>query len=289
VKTVPAALQAHLNTRACTIARCWQVKRTDNAVFGFTDHDVDIILDISDGEGSVIYEAASGMTGSAVTASDKLAVENFECVGLFESARVTASDLEGGLWDYAAVKSFLVNHQSLSDGIIKLPGRGNLGEVRLKDNTYVAEFRGLTDHLNQRLGDLYSPLCRAEFTDSECGLDPATYTVSSTVTAVADRRNFIDSARTEADGYYKYGLVTWTSGNNSGLSMEVKNYTLSTTAIELVQALPFAIQVGDAYDIIAGCDKTFTTCAATFSNALSFRGEPHVPGEQVAAWGSPSR
>lgn len=285
-KTVPSALATHLATGTTTLARCWQVTRQDGQVFGFTDHDVDLVVDVGDGEGSVTYEAGAGMTGSAVKASDRLDVDNFECLGLFDSARITAADLEAGLWDFATVKSFLVNHQSVGDGIIKLPGRGELGEVTLRDHTFTAEFRGLSDHLNQAYADHYSPLCRAEFADSACGLNPATYTVSGTVTAVTDRRRFNDSARTEANDYFTYGLLTFTSGDNDGYSMEVKDYTLSGGAFELVQALPFPIQIGDGYDVIAGCDKRFVTCKA-FGNSLNFRGEPHVPGESVYNVGIP--
>jgi uncharacterized phage protein (TIGR02218 family) len=40
--------------------------------------------------------------------------------------------------------------------------------------------------------------------------------------------------------------------------------------------------VGDIFSVEAGCDKTFATCKAKFSNALNFRGFPHLPGNDVA-------
>jgi uncharacterized phage protein (TIGR02218 family) len=36
--------------------------------------------------------------------------------------------------------------------------------------------------------------------------------------------------------------------------------------------------VGNSFSLVAGCDKSFTTCAEKFNNAINFRGEPHVPG-----------
>ena len=39
MKTLPAGLQAHLDSGATTLAWCWRITRADGAVFGFTDHD----------------------------------------------------------------------------------------------------------------------------------------------------------------------------------------------------------------------------------------------------------
>ncbi|MBM3617735.1 MAG: beta tubulin, partial [Alphaproteobacteria bacterium] len=52
------------------------------------------------------------------------------------------------------------------------------------------------------------------------------------------------------------------------------------TAGRFVLVLPMAAAMaeGDAYEAFAGCDKSFGTCRTRFSNAVNFRGEPHVPG-----------
>lgn len=39
---------------------------------------------------------------------------------------------------------------------------------------------------------------------------------------------------------------------------------------------------GDAFSVIAGCDKSFPTCKAKFANHLNFRGFPHLPGADFA-------
>ncbi len=39
------------------------------------------------------------------------------------------------------------------------------------------------------------------------------------------------------------------------------------------------IQVGDTFDVIAGCRKRLTEdCKVKFNNVLNFQGEPHLPG-----------
>src|SRR5208282_842282 len=77
-------------------------------------------------------------------------------------------------------------------------------------------------------------------------------------------------------GYFDNGVVTWLTGNNAGLSMEVQSYVPGQ--VILFQPMPYLIQVGDTYTISAGCDYSFATCKARFNNVLNFRGEPYVPG-----------
>jgi uncharacterized phage protein (TIGR02218 family) len=41
--------------------------------------------------------------------------------------------------------------------------------------------------------------------------------------------------------------------------------------------------VGAAVVLRAGCDKRFETCRNRFSNAVNFRGFPHMPGNDFVA------
>ena len=77
-------------------------------------------------------------------------------------------------------------------------------------------------------------------------------------------------------GYFDRGLITFTSGLNTGLSMEVKSYTPGQMI--LVLPMPYTVAVGNTYSLIAGCDKTFPTCRDRFTNVVNFRGEPYLPG-----------
>lgn len=101
-----------------------------------------------------------------------------------------------------------------------------------------------------------------------------------TVTSVTDNLTFLDSARTEANGYFDGGLCTWLTGDNAGYSMDIKTYTLATVTIVLWEPMPFDIQIGDTATITVGCDKTIGTCKDTFDNIINFRAHPHVPGVQ---------
>lgn len=104
----------------------------------------------------------------------------------------------------------------------------------------------------------------------------AAYTFTGTVTSATSAFAFGDTSRTQDTGYFNDGNLTFTSGENAGLSMEVREYTVGNFTLFL--PMPYRIEVGDSYSVVAGCDKLFETCIGRFNNALNFRGEPHVPG-----------
>lgn len=413
MKTIPAALQTHLDSRSTTLAAMWIVTATNGTVKRFTDHDIDITYS------GDVYSSVSGYVPSNIRSTDTTSVDNLDIKGLLSSIGITRDDLQGGVYDNAAVRLFSINYESPSDGEIKHK-IGNLGEVKTADD-FVAEFRSLSQALQQVIGSQYSPDCRYDLGDGLClvnlpgqvapsaheywriyesangvckireiemalvaaGADQCTggtatassdngfdvaanafddtsnswesagstgphwieyqftsaqtileirlvagstpsqmpstfdiqysdngsdwtttitysgnswstngesqsflaqlpeetdYTRSGTLTAATDNANFADSSLTDGDGYFNYGVITFTSGNNNGLSKEIKNHISAGGVIELFEPMPFTVQIGDDYDIVAGCDKLLSTCKTRFDNVVNFGGEPHVPG-----------
>lgn len=269
MKTLSPELKAHLGEEVTTLATCWKVTRRDGTVLGFTDHDRDLMFE------AVTYQAASGFTPSAIDSSAGLNVDNLDMEGLLDAASISEADILAGRYDFAQVEVFLVNHADLSQGRMVLR-TGWLGEVRLRGGQFTAELRGLSQQLATRIGEHYTPGCRAELGDGRCKVALAGFTVTGTVTQADDRQVFTDSTRAEDSGYFAAGKVTFTSGANAGLSMEVKEFQNGQFTLAL--PLPASIKAGDGYDAVAGCDKTFETCITRFNNAVNFRGEPHVPG-----------
>ncbi len=269
MRAVGGALKTHYQGEVLTVATCWKITRADGVVMGFTDHDVALTV------GGVTYEPASGFTRSAIGARADLSVDTTDIVGLLDSATITEADLLAGKYENAVIEQFQVNWADTSMGIVIL-GYGRIGQVQKLRNSFKAEVRGLTQALQQTIGERYSRYCRADLGDARCGVTLATYTVTGAVTAVTSQQVFTDSARAEAAGYFNYGLLTWTGGNNLGLKKEVK--TFSGGLFTLFDAMPYAIQIGDTYSVYAGCDKLFATCKNKFNNIVNFRGEPHIPG-----------
>lgn len=115
------------------------------------------------------------------------------------------------------------------------------------------------------------------------------WTKEGTVTVPgSDRRSFVDSGRTEDDDWFTFGELTWTSGDNNGVSMDVKR-SLSDGSVVLKFKLPFQIKSGDTYKISAGCNRLLRMpsdtwgsnytgdCRAKFDNAVNFGGFPDLP------------
>lgn len=269
MKTLSTALSNHLDSEVTTLASCWKLTRRDGTVMGFTDHDRDLVVD------SITYVAATGFTPTAVAGTSGLSVDNLDVEGMLDASAITEEDIHAGKYDHAELELFMVNYASIGDG--KLPLKtGWLGEVRYTDGKFVAEVRGLTQRLQQKVGELYSPTCRADFGDSRCKIDLAARTYAGTLTEAASRSSVKDSARTEEAGIFSFGRIAFTSGGNDGISMEIKQF--SKGIFTLVLPLPYMPLIGDTYTVSEGCDKTFKTCTGRFENAVNFRGEPHVPG-----------
>ena len=269
MKDISESLKGHLAGEVTTLATCWKLTRRDGDIMGFTDHDKDITFD------SVSYLAASGFTASAVQSTSGMAVDNLDVDGMLSSDFIKDEDLHAGLYDFAEIEVFMVNYSDLTQG--KLPLRtGWMGEVVFGNGQFTAEVRGLSQRLSQKIGNSYSPTCRALFGDAKCGKLKNDYKHEAEISAVESRQRFTASSLTQETGYFNYGVVKFTSGENNGLSMEVKDFRHSI--VTLVLPMPYDIAEEDEIEIFAGCDKTFQTCCSKFENASNFRGEPHVPG-----------
>lgn len=80
-------------------------------------------------------------------------------------------------------------------------------------------------------------------------------------------------------GYYEDGLITFTSGVNSGLSFQVKYWDGVTLTLQ--SALFSAPANHDTFVISPGCDHTISTCVKKFNNILNNRSFPAMPGQDA--------
>lgn len=274
MRTIPSALQDKLDSGATTLCRCWVITRSDGVAQGFTDHDADIALD------GVTCLAGSGLTGSEMTQKLGLAVDGSEISGALAADTLNEDDLAAGRYDAAGIDIWLVDW---SDRTLRvLIARGFLGEVKRDGVAFTAEVRGLSQRLAEDSGRLYTATCAADLGDARCTIDltdPA-FHGSGAVLALAATSSFTASGLdTFDDGWFTAGRLTFTSGVNAGLAVEVKSHVKSASVtLTLWQAMPQPIAVGDAFTVTAGCDKRFATCHDKFANVVNFRGFPHIPG-----------
>jgi len=123
----------------------------------------------------LLYRATVGYMPRSIKAGADLSVDNLEIEGLMvDKVRALAQglliqglsneDLQVGRFDHAKAEIFFVNYENPESRLI-LPGSGNIGQMKMKRGTYVAELRGKTIYLQQTIGDLYSKICRAQVGD----------------------------------------------------------------------------------------------------------------------------
>lgn len=270
-KTASANLKTHLASATTTLATLYHITRADTTEYFYTDADEDITYS------GDTYAAAASPLRSSISSDANLSVNNSELAGaLLDSPDITEEDLAAGLFDGAAIEIMLINRESVADGVMILPG-ASLGEVQIKNGEYSVEVRGLGQYLQQPVGGIALKRCDASLGDARCQVTLTGYTVSGAVTGVTNHQSFEVDTAPAASG----GLLTWTGGDNSGLSMEVRN--LSGSDIVLFLPMPYDVQVGDTYDVYRGCDKNLSTCRDVFANVVNFRGFPSIVGQDELA------
>lgn len=94
--------------------------------------------------------------------------------------------------------------------------------------------------------------------------------------SVVDTPQNLPPPQTGASSYVG-GTVTWVTGKNAGRVVEIIGYDAATNTIDLFESMPYAIEVGDLFDIAQGCDRSLTACKA-YNNVINRRAEDYVPG-----------
>lgn len=283
MREIPSALQAKLDSGVTTLARCWIVTRRDGVVQGFTDHDGDLVID------GVTCRAGTGFGASEATSRFDLSIDGAEISGALAADSLTEADLAAGRFDAAQVDTWLVDWSDV--GLRVLLSRATLGEVKREGEAFSAELRGLADKLSQESGRLYTPRCTADLGDARCKIALAAAGLNGA--GVVSRLLGVSAIAVEglgdfAEGLFTAGCLTWTSGANSSLSIEIKEHRVVSGEVQLTlwQATSEPIVAGDAFTATAGCDKRFATCRDRFANSINFRGFPHIPGNDFVIAGA---
>jgi uncharacterized phage protein (TIGR02218 family) len=278
MRDVPAGLAGHLAQGATTLCRCWSLTRRDGLVLGFTDHDRPLAF------GGVTFAAATGLEAAETSAELGFAIGGGEVFGALAAAGLNEADLARGLYDDARVAVWLVNWAAVEQRL--LLETGFVGEIRRSDSGFTAEVRGLAKAFDEERGRLFTRSCAADLGDARCGvvLTPVPGVVAGTDGRIGVVAPGLGSW---PDDHFSGGRLVFTSGGNVGFTTEIKRHSArdGVVALQLWQPPPQPIAIGDAFTVTPGCDKSFATCRAKFSNGLNFRGFPHIPGNDFIIGG----
>lgn len=261
-----------LDPMLTTLTLCWRLDRRDGVTIGFTTHDRDVAIH------GLVYRAAPGMLPSAISISDGFDVDTLDVSGALTSDAVSAADLADGRWDGAKVRIFATDWEAPGEDILPL-ARGELGDIGIRDGAFTAEVRGPTAMLERPVSEQTSPECRAELGDRRCRVDMAGRRGFATVANVIDGSRILLDRAEPTGNAYGYGWLRWVDGANSGLRAAIVGS--DGAIITLREAPPYPVEPGARIEICEGCDRSFATCRLRFQNSANFRGEPHLPGNDL--------
>jgi uncharacterized phage protein (TIGR02218 family) len=251
-----------------SLAFCWRLERRDGAGLALTSHDRRLIV------GGVSFEPAPGMTPAEIRSELGMEPRSSEVVGSLSAAAISEADIFAGRWDGAALTLSAVDWTEPGPATALL--EGELGEVSTRDGAFEAELKGVAARLERPVCPLTSPSCRAELGDPQCRVDMAGRRARATVTAVAAHIITVDRA---IDDRFRFGELRFLAGAANGERRTILG--VEGQQLHLRSAPGGDVTVGTPIELVEGCDKLLATCSARFANAANFRGEPHLPGNDL--------
>lgn len=284
MKTLPALLQAMYDSGQYTLGMGLLIRRADGQLYGFTSCIKPLVMDLTPWAGfsetAFAFDYRQGLEASTLVTTSSLAVDNQEITTLDDGTLFSRNDILQGRWDNASYWTFRYNWAAepvtIADWVEELTW-GQFGEVKLSGTTITIELRGPTQLLQQSVGEVTSVTCRNRLGDARCGVNLVPHTYALTVTSVADRSTFTCTGATQAADYFGNGVVTFTSGNNAGLSAKVRSFSGGVFSLE--RALVMDLAVGNTLTAVAGCrGRRDEDCNTKFNNVLRMNAEPDTPG-----------
>ena len=260
-------LEQQLSTRAYL----WRLERRDGMTIGFTSHDRDLVID------DLRYRAAPGMVPSSIAISDSLEIDHVEIEGVMTASAITEQDLMAGRWNGAQLTVSLANWREPGDEVLPII-RGEFGEILRSGDRFSVEILGPGNFLDAAIAPLTSPTCRAFFGDKQCKVSLHRFQTEMTITAVhEDHIECIALAGGAAR--FAFGQIRFLDGPNCGLDSSVIRGVDNLLWLGDMPAQPLGMDTRIL--LTQGCDKSFATCRDHFANSLNFRGEPHLPGNDL--------
>lgn len=252
-----------------SIALCWRLERADGAGIAVTSHDTALTYD------EIAHAPTPGIVPASVTRRLGLEPHSSEISGALAANALSDADLALGRWDGARARLTAVDWQDTALVGIDLLA-GELGQVTISGDDFSAELRGAAAKLEASVCPATSAECRAQFGDKQCRVDLAGSTDAAIVVSTADGELTLDQA---VDDKYLLGRLRYMSGANCGIATTIIGVAGNAVTVRDLPRAP--VEAGCRVELREGCDKRFQTCVERFGNAINFRGEPHLPGNDL--------
>jgi uncharacterized phage protein (TIGR02218 family) len=251
------------------IALCWRLERKDGAGIGLTSHDQPVVMD------GTTFEPAPGMMPASITRSLGLEPDSSEAAGALSSDALEEADLALGRWDGAALQLTAADWNDPAADQLLLMG-GEIGAVAIKGDGFTADLSGAASRLGDPVCPSTSAECRAHFGDKQCRVDLAGRTLRASIVGVSGNELTVDQP---VDDRFVFGRLRYMSGASCGLTTVMLSVSGATVQVRDLPRAP--VEPGCRVELREGCDKRLETCVTRFNNAVNFRGEPHLPGNDL--------
>ncbi len=200
--------------------------------------------------------------------------------GMFDGAAVT---VQRAFWAAPPAVPYTKAARTCVGSIIVFAGL--IGQVDCNQTITVFTINDYKALLQENMPrNVYQPSCRNMLGDARCTVNLSSYAKTATAASGSTPSAIQASPATPGgSGSYQLGLMTCTSGLNSGLSRVIAAWTTGTPQIFQPQTpFPYAVSTGDGFSFTPGCNKGVGSLGCGgFSNIANFRGEPRVPVPEI--------
>jgi uncharacterized phage protein (TIGR02218 family) len=278
MKTISPELLASLTDGYA--AMIFSIIASDGTSHYFTEHDNDLDVD------GQTYTPYAGLTRTVMQLSNNAEVSNQKFTGV--GIQLPDEELSSGKWDAAQVSMSLVDWRNVEYGTMPV-FKGTIAAIQWTDVGFQADVQNYLRDLGKNIGTVTTANCRHDLYDvagpgtiGGCGVNKADYQANGTVGKVLTQKlKFKIPSSGKTNGWATMGIVTFTSGTNSGLSYQVKVHEVNADAnigesLELfVPSIGNLVQ-GDTFTFNAGCNHLMSDCSTKFNNHANFGGFPHI-------------
>lgn len=275
MKSISTGLKSAIDTgEVCTL---FSIVASSGAERYFTDHDLTLVVD------GKTYIPSAGVTRLKMKTTNNAEVSNQEVAATILD--MPDDELRSGKWDNALIEVSMCSWRIPASGKLII-FKGTIGVIQWTDEGFRADIQNYLRDLGRNIGNVVTSNCRHQLFSTGgpgkiggCNIARSTYFSTGTVSFIITNRLKIKISSTGRPAEWaSNGFIKFTSGNNTGITSEVKIHSVDGIGeyVELFLPTIMPIGVGDSFELTAGCDHTIETCSSKFGNVVNFGGFPHL-------------
>ena len=271
-RVVPAAMRRAMADGVSRFCHCWLIARRDGTSLGLTEHDRQLHFNGQE------YLPEAALSLSALETQIGLNAPAAEAQGVLSNTALKADDLTAGLYDDASFDVWLVDWQQTDNRMLLMSGR--FDAVRVDGDRFSVALLPHGGAVHARRGRVYQTNCDAALGDGRCRatIDGPPWRYELAVEKVATGHIDIAALDRPTD-WFTHGYVATATGQRFIIRQDARLDGRRRLHLWL-DATP-QIKIGDEVQLVAGCDKSLTTCRDKFDNAVNYQGFPHLSDDAL--------